>query len=386
MKKFLLTFCFYIFLSSFAFSQDSNSELLKKLVEKNILTQEEADELMSDQPKEKESKNFIEKGSKKINEIFPNTPYFRLGGYGMLMYQYRQYKPSHHNLSTRVIFISARGQITNNLSYFILGELTDPTIYEYYAEWAPIKELKIRGGQFKVPFTLENPISLTALETVINTRSISALAGMSDDVLYLNNNFNKSGRDLGIQISGSLFNIGNHDLIQYATGMFQGEGMNVSDKNNNKDFAGTLAVQPVNGLKVAGGLYLGETSYAKVNELEVKSHVRNRWALSAEYTSKKLYARSEWIHGNDRGIDKEGLYGTAMYYFIPKMNIMGKVDYYNQNKDYNSEVMDYTIGLNYYFFNDCRFMINYTFSDYSKKWGGQHRSENTIFAQMQIVF
>jgi len=387
MKRFLLIVCIVAITSVNAFSQNSNDELLKKLVEKNVLTQEEADELKKDQKEEVSQGNIVNKGAERVRDIFSNIPYFKLGGYGMLMYQYRQYNPSHHNLSARVIFISASGRITDNLSYFILGELTDPMIYEYYAEWAPLKQIALRGGQFKVPFTLENPISLTNLETVINTRSISALAGMADDPLYLNNRVNKTGRDLGIQLSGSAVSMGSHDLIQYAAGVFQGEGMNVSDKNNTKDFAGTLAVRPINSLKIAGGVYAGQATYTKINEIEERSHVRNRWALSAEYNSSNFYARSEWIRGNDGGISKEGLYGTALWYFVPqKLNIMGKVDYYNQNKDNNSEVMDYTVGLNYYFYNQCRFMVNYTFSDYSSKWGGNHRTENTVFAQMQIAF
>lgn len=386
MKNLLLIICCLVFVNFHVHSQDSNSELLKKLVEKNVLTQEEADELMNEQNKDDKKAQAPKKGFR-AHDIFSNIPYLKLGGYGMLMYQYREYNPSHHNVSARVIFISARGNITNNLSYFILGELTNPMIYEYYAEWSPIKELAIKGGQFKVPFTLENPISLTNLETVINTRTISALVGMGDDPQFLNNRVNKTGRDQGLQLSGAFIDMGSHNLLQYAAGVFQGEGMNVSDKNNTKDFSGTLAIQPLNGLKVAGGVYAGKATYQKINEIETRSHVRNRWALSAEYTSKDFYARSEWLKGNDGGINKEGLYGTALWYFIPqKMNVIGKVDYFNQDKDNNREVMDYTLGLNYYFFNQCRFTVNYTFSDYSNRWGGKHQTENTVFAQMQIVF
>lgn len=373
--------------SSLIHSQDSNSELVKKLVEKNILTQDEANEIIAEQESQNEQKNIITTTTKKAHDIFSNIPYLRLGGYGMLLYQYREYNPSHHNVMARVIFISARGNITDNLSYFILTELSNPMVYEYYAEWKPKKELALKGGQFKIPFTLENPISLTHLETVINTRSISALVGMADDPQFLNNRINKTGRDLGLQISGSFFDQGKYGLLQYAAGVFQGEGMNVSDKNNTKDFSGILTIQPTNELKVAGGVYAGKSTYQKINESEIRAHVRNRWALSAEYTSDNFYARSEWLKGNDGGINKEGLYGTALWYFIPKkLNVVGKVDYYNQDKTNNSEVMDYTLGLNYYFYNQCRFTVNYTLSDYSQKWGNNRSTENTVFAQMQIFF
>lgn len=367
-------------------AQNANDELLDKLVEKNVLTKEEADELRTTENQE-ENKNTIEKGTEKVRSIFSNIPYIKIGGYGLLRYRYKEFDNSHHNLDIRVVFLSVGGNITDNLSYYILGELADPTLYEYHMTWAPVKEFNLRGGQFKVPFSIENPMSLTVLETISNTRSVSSLAGMNDDVINLNNGKNKSGRDLGIQISGSALNNGSHELLQYYAGVFQGEGMNTSDKNNYKDFTASVYLQPVKGFRLGGGVYAGQTSYLKSSATEESSHVRNRWALSAEYTSDKFYARSEWIHGNDGGIDKEGLYGTALLYFIPKkMNVVGKVDYYNQNKDINNEVMDYTVGLNYYFYNQCRIQLNYTYSDYSKNWGRNHSSENSVQAQMQIVF
>lgn len=387
MKKLTIIFVSFLLISSLPLlAQDSNDELLNKLVEKNVLTKEEADELRKTQNKQ-ESKNVIDKGTEKIRSIFSNIPYIKIGGYGLLRYQYKEFSNSHHNLDVRVVFLSVGGDITDHLSYYVLGELVDPMLYEYYATWAPVRELSIRGGQFKVPFTIENPISLTALETISNTRSISSLAGMTGDPIELTNGKNKAGRDLGIQISGSLINIGSHDFIQYYAGVFQGEGMNVSDKNNHKDFAGSLYVQPVKGFRFGGGVYAGQTTYAKPGQAGVKSHVRNRWGVSAEYTSDNFYARSEWIQANDGGIDKEGLYGTALWYFIPKkMNVVGKVDYYNQNKNIHSEAMDYTIGFNYYFYNQCRFQLNYTYSDFSKNWGGEYSGENLLQAQMQIVF
>lgn len=387
MKKLSINFVIFLIVSCISlWAQDSNDELLNKLIEKNVLTKEEADQLRNTQNKS-ENKNIVEAGTEKVRSIFSNIPYIKIGGYGLLRYQYKEFANSHHNLDVRVVFLSVGGNITDQLSYFVLGELVDPMLYEYYATWAPVKEFNIRGGQFKVPFSIENPISLTTLETISNTRSISSLAGMTGDPIELTNGKNKAGRDLGVQISGSLINNGSHDLVQYFAGVFQGEGMNVSDKNNYKDFAGSLYIQPVKGFRFGGGVYAGQTTYTKAGQLDAKSHVRNRWGLSAEYTSDNFYARSEWIRANDGGIDKEGLYGTALWYFLPKkMNVIGKVDYYNQNKDIHSEVMDYTVGLNYYFYNQCRFQLNYTYSDYSKKWGKSYSGESLVQAQMQIVF
>lgn len=130
---------------------------------------------------------------------------------------------------------------------------------------------------------------------------------------------------------------------------------------------------------------MGEATYIKVGETEGSDHVRNRWYLSTDYKSDRFNARAEWINANDGGIDKEGLYGLASYYITPKkLQALGKVDYYNKNKSINSEAIDYTLGINYYIYNQCRIQLNYTYSDYNSTWGT--KDSNTVLAQLQIGF
>ena len=373
-------------------AQDSNEELVKKLVEKNILTQSEANEIMKEPGAGKQT--FFQT-TNKVRDSF-NTPYMRFGGYGMYLYQYNQYAKNHHDMGTRVIFMSMSGNLTEHFRYFILGELSNPMIYEFYGEWMPSQAFKLRGGQYKIPLTFENQISLTELETVSNTRSVSSLIGMAGDPLQYSDSrgINKTGRDIGIQASGSFLEMDTHYLLHYAAGVFQGTGINVRENNNAKDFSGSITLQPTKDFRVAGGYYAGKATvvlpirFPSGNTTTFsQDNVRNRWTLSADYKSERLYARTEWIHANDGGIKKEGLHGTVQYYILPnKLNLVGKVDYFNNNKKRNSEVVDYIAAINYYFYERCRFMLNYTYSDYSKNWGNSHLSENLIQAQMQIVF
>lgn len=362
----------------FSFAQDSNNELLNKLVEKNILSQSEADSLRLPQKKS------LSQTTNKIREAF-NTPYMRFGGYGLFMYRYNDLSPVKHNAEARVIFISMRGELTKNLKYFILAEFVKPRPYEFYAEWTPTNEFNVRAGQMKTPLSLENQISLTDIEGVLNTRSISALIGMGDDVQAKQNGLNNTGRDVGVMTYGSLFKTQTHDLLEYKIGLYQGTGINTSENNNSKDFAANLMLQPVKGFRIGGGAYFGEARYAIESGSAVDNHVRNRWIVSSDYRSERVYARAEWITANDGGISKEGLHGMGMYYFVPKkLNAFAKVDYLNQNKDTSSEVIDYTLGVNYHFYGPCRLQLNYTYSDYSKSWGASN--SNTVLGQLQIVF
>lgn len=361
-------------------AQDSDTTLLQKLVEKKVLTQHEADEIM--QKNQQSTKNLTT--PQKVRDAF-NTPYMNFGGYGLLTYKYSDVSNVKNDFKPRVVFVSMNGKLTKTISYMILAEFVDPEIHEFYATWAPSNKFNVKLGQMKVPFTLENQYSLTQLESVYNTRSITSLASMTDDVTKLQNGKNNGGRDIGISISGSLISLKDHDLLEYNMGIFQGAGISSSEKDNHKDFAGQVLLQPIRGLKFGGSVYVGSATYAMPLETEATTHTRDRWALSGEYKSELFSARAEWIHGNDGGIKKEGLYGTVLCYAIPqKLNFFTKVDYFNKNKENNTEVMDYTIGANYYFYKQCRVQVNYAYSDYSKKWDA--RNSNNVYAQLQIVF
>jgi hypothetical protein len=387
MKRLLFVLSLCIACTS-VYAQDSERELLKKLVEKNVLTQSEADSIRGKSYTET-SKASPARTTEKIRQAF-NTPYMRFGGYGLFMHRYNDLAPVKHNFETKVIFLSMRGELTKNFKYFILAEFVKPMPHEFWGEWTPANEFNLRLGQMKTPLSLENQMSLTDIEGILNTRSVSALTGMGDDVQRLQNGKNNTGRDAGVMIYGNLFKTQTHDLLEYRIGLFQGTGINSGENNNSKDFAANLMLQPVKGFRVGGGMYFGEAKYLKPeymnsDDTETSNHARNRWIVSSDYRSERLYARAEWIKANDGGTRKEGLHGMGLCYFVPqKLNAFAKVDYLNRNKATGNEVIDYTLGVNYYFYGSCRFQVNYTYSDYSGSWG--ERNSNTVLGQMQIVF
>ena len=378
MKRLLILTGFLCVLS-YVKAQNSNDDLLNKLVEKNVLTPAEADELRTE--KSSDDQGII---PGKVREAF-NTPYMRFGGYGMFMYKYDNTSDVKHKVDPRVIFLSMTGKF-NNFRYFILSEFINPRLHEFYGEWSPSDAIKLRGGMMKVPYSLENQMSLTEIETVFNTRSVSNLIGMGGDVMQFQNGINNTGRDIGLQVHGNLFKSDKgHELVQYSAGVFQGAGIELEEKNNTKDFSGSLYLKPIKELRIGTSAYWGETNYVKDGEAVDRAHVRNRWLISSDYQSDRFYARAEWINANDGGIKKEALYGTASYYVMPqKLNLVAKVDYLNNNKDINSEVIDYTAAVNYYFYPACRFQLNYTYSDYNKAWNA--KNGHALTAQMQIVF
>lgn len=71
--------------------------------------------------------------------------------------------------------------------------------------------------------------------------------------------------------------------------MFNGEGLNVKDKNKSKDLVARLTLRPVRGLQIAGSYYWGEygSDYLK----------RVRYGAGACYDEGPLVVRAEWICG-----------------------------------------------------------------------------------------
>lgn len=383
MKKIFTTLIICLLCSIVAYAQDTDSGLLKKLVEKNVLTQSEADEIKKESKKTESKTSTVEK----VRNAF-NTPYMQFGGNGQVWYRYSDVDNIKHDFKAKNLFISVNGKFNDSFRYGFLVELVNPSVQEFWGEWTAATEFNFKLGQFKVPFTLESLYVPATLETAGYSRTISNLVGYAgeDDVLKAQNGKNNFGRDAGVQISGELIPMaGGYNLIQYSAGMFQGMGVTSNEKNNTKDFAGTLMFQPAKGLRIGGGAYFGQATYIRTGDEAASDHVRNRWVVSADYKSDRFNARAEWITANDGGISREGLYGIAQYYLVPKkLNALAKVDYYNRNKDINSEVIDYTVGLNYYFAPMCRIQLNYTLSDYSHKWGADN--SNVVVAQFQVGF
>ena len=115
-----------------------------------------------------------------------------------------------------------------------------------YGELKYWPELRVRGGQFKVPFSFEELTSSRFIDFV--ERSV------------VNNLV--PARDVGAMLHGSLFG----GMLEYAAGIFNGTGQNNPELNDSKDYAGRLLVRPfrlmnipaLEKLHVAGHITYGD--------------------------------------------------------------------------------------------------------------------------------
>jgi hypothetical protein len=260
---------------------------------------------------------------------------------------------------TRIILM-ARGELTRQLSFFIMYDAVKSQLHEYYAEYAFSSALKIRVGQYKQPFTLESVISPTILNNISYDNSVLYMAGIATDPCMGNH----VGRDAGIMLTGDFFPFKSWKLFNYSIGVFNGTGMNQKENNSQKDVIGQLNITPVKGFMLSSSFILGTGHAESDNPFGAfkagENYKRNRWSCGTEIKTSPLYARSEFLIGNDGGIHSKGYYVDLEGHILPKFDLVADYDYLKKNNDLNSSVIrSYMAGFQYWIYKRCRILTQY---------------------------
>lgn len=251
----------------------------------------------------------------------------KLCGYLISQYQWVDQKEAESNgFNIRMARISLEGraltdfywkaQIQFNGNTATLG--ASPRVVDVFAEWQKFKPFRVKLGQFKRPFTFENPLHPIDQGFMSFGQSVLKLSGFSDRTGEAPSN----GRDIGLQIQGDLFpNSNDRPLVHYQVGVFNGQGINMRDADQRKDVIGGLWVMPVKGMRIGvfgwTGSYARKGSYTLVDpdthqpilDIDGKEQIvkgkqaveKRRFALSGEYVTKGWTFRSEYIYSKGYG-------------------------------------------------------------------------------------
>ena len=294
----------------------------------------------------------------------------------------------------RRVRLSVDGNLSPWVSYKLQGDFTrSPMLVDAYVKYKACNAFAVQVGQFKTPFTIESPINPVNLEIFDYGEIIQQLGGYKDVC-----GVGGLGRDIGVMATGSFFPVMGEEggikyhVVDYAVGVFNGNGPTTTDNNNRKDLVGRLNVHP--GLKdvtLSGsyyyGLYKGSSDPAVLEEGKTNfGHgVRNRWTTGAQYNDGKLVLRGEYIAGEtyyqlgyfdgvieelsiqDCFLNSNGYYAQAGYYFaLGKDNsqkLMPVLRYEHFAKDANitkGGTNWYTVGINYWPMKSVNFKLDYS--------------------------
>ena len=281
--------------------------------------------------------------------------------------------------------LDIKGNINPHLEFRLQGDFAvSPKMVDGFVKVKLAKYFNIQAGQFKIPFTFENPQSPLTLEGIEYAQVISKLSGYSD-VCHVATY--SGGRDVGLMLYGDLFSFENNGkeipILTYKLGVFNGNGMNKKDANLGKDIAGSIEVCPgVKGLMLAASYYDGNYLLDE-NSVYDDNAERNRLTFGGKYENGKLTVRSEYIYGKTGMGDKtpgdyyllksDGFYVAAGYWFDIKCEKSGNVqrirpvaryDFFREDMtEINTNSTYYMVGIDWWPYKNLRLLVNYTLKD-----------------------
>ena len=320
-------------------------------------------------------------GQKWINNV-------KLSGFGIVQYQYngmhnsKTSKSNSFNLRLGRVSLDGRilddwywkAQLQVNGNTSTLG--ASPRVVDLFAEWQKYDYFRVKLGQFKNPFTFDNPIHPIDQGFMSVAQSVLKLASFSDRAGAHPSN----GRDIGIQVQGDfLKNNAGRNLVHYQVGVFNGQGINTKDVDQQKNIIGGVWVMPVNGLRLGWFGWTGSyarkgtwTDNAGIPQSGVRKLQQRRYAFSAEYKANDWTLRSEYIHSTGYAFAKslsntddaaakdcnlsadgnkaQGVYALVIAPIIlNKLHAKARYDMYQPSDGAQKQRTQYDIGLDYEF-------------------------------------
>jgi phosphate-selective porin OprO and OprP len=286
---------------------------------------------------------------------------------------------------------------------------------DVFINWHKIPEFNIKLGQWKAPFGLENITPDTLIYTIERSLPTGAIV---------------PERQIGVMAWGKpLTNVlpDEKDLVTYYAGMFNGNGRNFNNNDNNEFmYVGRLEIQPWKGkvrdleasLKISGDYFHSRddpgtnispalnlrvnpdgslSAFTLTSGAERDAFSFDVWLrvgpfdLISEYFEEQVDGRAVGNIAAMPDFNASGFYVLGSYFIVPKkLQAVVKWEHLNPGQFGNDGISSLTGGLNYYIHSDSiKVMANYvhTWSDFREAnpdLGDDNFDE--ILLRMQIIF
>ena len=304
----------------------------------------------------------------KLKEI-ASVPQF--GGYPVGRAQYTNDRTSKNGggFDLRMVRGYVKGTTLKEWNYYIQLEYSGAPgvdkgvrLLDAYGEWKRFPEFSVKFGQMKRVFTFENPYSPWDTGFGNYSQLVQKLAGMSDRV----GEHSSGGRDAGIVVQGDLFPAEDHRWLHYQVGVYNGQGINHSDENKQKDVIGGLWVSPTKELQIGA---FGWTGRYTRNNVTVD---RNRMAYGIKYegdwTVRAEYATSQGGKTDNRfaATRADAWYVSVGAPLCKKLKAYAVWDVYRDEKTSDTQNALYTLALNYRLWKNLMIQGTYSYTDGSQ--------------------
>lgn len=327
----------------------------------------------------------------------------RFGGFAVTRYNYTSNASPSNSFNVRSARIQVAGRIIDQFEYRLqlqaegtTTSIDGPHMLDVFVEWQKYKAFRVKVGQFKRAFTFENHMHPIDQGFYRYGMAIFKLSGLSDRT----GEHSSAGRDLGVQIQGDLFERDGRSLLHYMVGLYNGQGINVSDLNGSKDIIGGFWLFPLDDLRI--GAFGWKGSYGRKYEGRYAEVDRLRYAISGEYTPGDWTFRTEYVHhsglafknpygGNldiatELGDKADAWYMMMSAPVIPDVfHIKLRYDVYRDNAAWNRAYTAYDLGMDYYFSRNLSVSSIWSFVNDRRLASGSH-NYNMLDIQLGLKF
>lgn len=313
---------------------------------------------------------------------------FQLSGYAQGGYEYYDQSTTEDQFKISRIIFMANAKVSDHINAFMMYDFKSSSLHELWFNYQFCKALSVKVGQFKTPFSIENPLSPTVLELIYPGSLVTGyMIGGSSDLMMKGG----SGRDIGLNINGELLK----GWVTYDLALMNGAGRNQNDNNAQKDFVGRVGLHPTKWLTLSGSILKGTGNIAvyqnqtgeTVSDLAPigglkhnGNYRRDRYAAGLEMKTTPFNLRSEYMAGKDGSKKSKGFYATGSVnnIGIKHLDLVASYDYLDI---WSGKTNRYSAGLQYWFYPRCRLQVGYGYNQTDGK-----KNENCILTQIQVRF
>ncbi len=402
----VLSLCCLLFLTVTAKADEIADPILRKLVEKGILTQEEAMSVMQEMEQEaveqeklieekidlkatEQEKLVEEKIDKRVTEAIPGDGKdlgdivkalkgFKIGYLWYISYQNGEngkgLGEDYNRFTIKRGYINIKKEFTPWFSARITPDVNQMTDDGNFDGSYTVR-LKYLYGQFNIPdfaFFTKPYIEFGIVHMPWLDFEEHVNFYRCQDTMFLERNSTFNSADVGVmfvsQLGGLMDEDYQHKVNHYYPGRYgsmslavmNGGGYHASEKNENKVVEGRLTIRPlpdiIPGLQFS---YLGVTG--KGNTDEEPNWTVNLPFVSYEHEYVTLTGQYYWGTGNQKGEDENDKDGYSFFAEIKankKFSLIGRYDYFDPNSDAkNDENERYIAGIVYHFYKQHKNMI-----------------------------
>lgn len=328
-------------------------------------------------------------------------PTIKFGGYIIGQYSVNDetYNEKHSNFNLRLVRLYLNGYCFQDFYYRLQMEVNGqpgvdkgPRIVDAFVEWQHWDEFRVKIGQFKRAFGFENPMAPLAIG--VGNYSLATRNFLFNDRC---GEHSVGGRDLGIQAQGDFLpGKDGHKWLHYQIGVYNGQGINHSDKNHHKDVIGTVWISPVKNFRIGAFGWNGKYTNENFSDdgKQQRSVKRVRWGVGIDYESNWV-ARAEYyssVGGSVKDVSvadrSDAWYALVGAPICKGLKLYGRWDCYRSAKTWNSLQQDFGATASYWLGKHFLLQMNYTFTDNrnAKFKAKKDRFYNTVDFQVAARF